>query len=104
MRRFSLGPARHRAWLAEDQTWFSSSVQKELRSPRGSLVTHSSTTDHHRGQAHALITACGEKKTGDTEFCFLGRRAGLRLVRSDIQLANETRVISRIARAARARS
>jgi len=58
------------AWLAEDQTWFSSSVQKELRSPRGFLVTHFFTPNHqdhhHRGQAHALITACGEK-TGDTD-------------------------------------
>ena len=55
------------AWLAEDQTWFSSSVQKELRSPRSFLVTHFfNHQTHHRGQAHALITACGEK-TGDTD-------------------------------------
>jgi uncharacterized damage-inducible protein DinB len=54
-------------WLAEDQTWFSSSVQKELRSPRSFLVTHFfNHQTHHRGQAHALITACGEK-TGDTD-------------------------------------
>jgi uncharacterized damage-inducible protein DinB len=55
------------AWLAEDQTWFSSSVQKDLRSPRSFLVTHFfNHQTHHRGQAHALITACGEK-TGDTD-------------------------------------
>ncbi len=55
------------AWLAEDQTWFSSSVQKELRSPRSFLVTHFfNHQTHHRGQAHALITACGEN-TGDTD-------------------------------------
>jgi uncharacterized damage-inducible protein DinB len=55
------------AWLAEDQTWFSASVQKELRSPRSFLVTHFfNHQTHHRGQAHALITACGEK-TGDTD-------------------------------------
>ena len=55
------------AWLAEDQTWFSSSVQKELRSPRSFLVTHFfNHQTHHRGQAHALITACGEK-TDDTD-------------------------------------
>ena len=54
-------------WLAEDQTWFSSSVQKELRSPRSFLATHFfNHQTHHRGQAHALITACGEK-TGDTD-------------------------------------
>ena len=55
------------AWLAEDQSWFSSSVQKELRSPRGFLVTHFfNHQTHHRGQAHALITACGEG-IGDTD-------------------------------------
>lgn len=54
-------------WLAEDQTWFSASVQKELRSPRSFLVTHFfNHQTHHRGQAHALITACGEN-TGDTD-------------------------------------
>ena len=55
------------AWLAEDQTWFSASVQKELRSPRSFLVMHFfNHQTHHRGQAHALITACGEN-TGDTD-------------------------------------
>jgi uncharacterized damage-inducible protein DinB len=55
------------AWLAEDQVWFSASVQKELRQPRGLLVAHFfNHQTHHRGQAHALITACGEK-TGDTD-------------------------------------
>ena len=55
------------AWLAEDQTWFSSSVRKELRLPRSFLVTHFfNHQTHHRGQAHALITACGEN-TGDTD-------------------------------------
>ena len=54
-------------WLAEDLVWFSSSVQRELRSPRSFAVTHFfNHQTHHRGQAHALITACGEK-TGDTD-------------------------------------
>ena len=54
-------------WLAEDLTWFSPSVQKELRSPRSFLVTHFfNHQTHHRGQVHALITACGEK-TADTD-------------------------------------
>jgi len=54
-------------WLGQDQTWFSGSAQKELRSPRSFLVTHFfNHQTHHRGQAHALITACGEK-TGDTD-------------------------------------
>ena len=68
------------AWLAEDQIWFSSSVQKELRSPRSFLVTHFfNHQTHHRGQAHALITACGEK-TGDTDLV-PGGRAGLSTMR-----------------------
>ena len=55
------------AWLAEDQVWFSASVQKELKQPRSFLVTHFfNHQTHHRGQAHALITACGEQ-TGDTD-------------------------------------
>jgi uncharacterized damage-inducible protein DinB len=54
-------------WLDADQTWFSSSAQKELHMPRSFLVTHFfNHQTHHRGQAHALITACGEK-TGDTD-------------------------------------
>jgi uncharacterized damage-inducible protein DinB len=55
------------AWLADDLTWFSPSANLELRKPRGFLVTHFfNHQTHHRGQAHALITACGEK-TGDTD-------------------------------------
>jgi uncharacterized damage-inducible protein DinB len=54
-------------WLMQDLVWFSSSAQKELRSPRSFAVTHFfNHQTHHRGQAHALITACGEK-TGDTD-------------------------------------
>src|SRR5260221_9620511 len=54
-------------WLDADQVWFSSSVQRELRQPRSFLVTHFfNHQTHHRGQAHALITACGEK-TDDTD-------------------------------------
>ena len=55
------------AWLAEDMVWFSQSAQKELRNPRGFLVTHFfNHQTHHRGQAHAMITAAGEQ-TGDTD-------------------------------------
>jgi uncharacterized damage-inducible protein DinB len=55
------------AWLAEDMVWFSQSAQKELRSPRGLLVSHFfNHQTHHRGQAHAMITAAGEQ-TGDTD-------------------------------------
>src|SRR5258707_8560109 len=46
-------------WLAQDQTWFSSSVQKELSQQRSFLVTHFfNHQTRHRGQTHALITAC----------------------------------------------
>jgi uncharacterized damage-inducible protein DinB len=39
--------------------------------PRSFLVTHFfNHQTHHRGQAHALITACGEK-TGDTDLFLL---------------------------------
>jgi uncharacterized damage-inducible protein DinB len=55
------------AWLAGDLTWFSPSANKELRKPRSFLVAHFfNHQTHHRGQAHALITALGEK-TGDTD-------------------------------------
>jgi len=54
-------------WLAQDETWFSGSAKKELSMPRGLVVTHFfNHQTHHRGQAHALITACGQK-TGDTD-------------------------------------
>src|ERR1700738_4041107 len=42
------------AWLAEDLVWFSQAAQRELRDPRGFLVTHFfNHQTHHRGQAHA---------------------------------------------------
>jgi uncharacterized damage-inducible protein DinB len=55
------------AWLREEQVWFSVSVNRELRHPRSLLVTHFfNHQTHHRGQAHAMITALGER-TGDTD-------------------------------------
>jgi uncharacterized damage-inducible protein DinB len=54
-------------WLAEDLVWFSGSAQKELRRTKGPLVLHFfNHQTHHRGQAHALLTACGQD-TGDTD-------------------------------------
>ena len=54
-------------WLGEEQVWFSASIQRELRQPRSLLVAHFfNHQTHHRGQAHALITAFGEP-TGDTD-------------------------------------
>jgi uncharacterized damage-inducible protein DinB len=58
-------------WLSEEQTWFSQSVNREMRQPRSLLVTHFfNHQTHHRGQAHAMITACGEQ-TGDTDLFLL---------------------------------
>jgi len=55
------------AWLAEDLVWFSGAAQRELRHPKGKLVTHLfNHQTHHRGQAHALLTAYGQD-TGDTD-------------------------------------
>jgi uncharacterized damage-inducible protein DinB len=54
-------------WLAGDLTWLSQSAGKTLSMPRALCVTHFfNHQTHHRGHAHALITACGEK-TGDTD-------------------------------------
>ena len=55
------------AWLAEDLVWFSGAAQKEMRRTKGPLVVHFfNHQTHHRGQAHALLTECGQD-TGDTD-------------------------------------
>jgi uncharacterized damage-inducible protein DinB len=55
------------SWLAEDMVWHSAAAGREMRMPRGLFVTHFfNHQTHHRGQAHALITAAGEQ-TGDTD-------------------------------------
>lgn len=55
------------AWLDQDLTWFSGAAQREIRAPRGFLVTHFfNHQTHHRGQGHALLTAFGER-TDDTD-------------------------------------
>jgi hypothetical protein len=55
------------AWLAEDLVWFSGAAQREIRAPKRLLVTHFfNHQTHHRGQAHALLTAAGQE-TGDTD-------------------------------------
>src|SRR4029079_13403904 len=48
-------------------TWFSGSANREITAPKRLLVTHFfNHQTHHRGQAHAMITAAGEK-TDDTD-------------------------------------
>jgi uncharacterized damage-inducible protein DinB len=55
------------AWLAEDLVWFSGAAQKELRRPKSKLLVHLfNHQTHHRGQAHAMLTAYGQD-TGDTD-------------------------------------
>jgi uncharacterized damage-inducible protein DinB len=55
------------AWLAEDLTWFSGAANREVTAKKGLLVTHFfNHQTHHRGQAHAMLTAAGQE-TGDTD-------------------------------------
>ena len=54
-------------WLAEDLVWFSGAANREMRKQRSKLVVHFfNHQTHHRGQAHALLTAYGQD-TGDTD-------------------------------------
>jgi len=58
-------------WLDEDLVWFSGAAKREMRMPKRLLVTHFfNHQTHHRGQAHALITAAGQE-TGDTDLFLL---------------------------------
>jgi len=58
-------------WLTEEQVWFSQAANREMRQSRSLLVTHFfNHQTHHRGQVHAMITACGEQ-TGDTDLFLL---------------------------------
>ena len=55
------------AWLGDDLVWFSAAAEREIRAPKRLLVTHFfNHQTHHRGQAHALLTAAGQP-TGDTD-------------------------------------
>jgi len=55
------------AWLDGDMTWFSGAAGREVTAQKRLLVTHFfNHQTHHRGQAHAMITAAGEK-TDDTD-------------------------------------
>jgi uncharacterized damage-inducible protein DinB len=58
-------------WLAGDLTWFSGAANREMRMPKGLLVSHFfNHQTHHRGQAHAMLTAAGQQ-TGDTDLFLL---------------------------------
>jgi uncharacterized damage-inducible protein DinB len=59
------------AWLGEDLVWFSGAANREMHAPKGLLVTHFfNHQTHHRGQAHAMLTAAG-RETGDTDLFLL---------------------------------
>ena len=54
-------------WLAGELEWFSGALGRVVSKPKALLVVHFfNHQTHHRGQAHALITAAGER-TGDTD-------------------------------------
>jgi uncharacterized damage-inducible protein DinB len=58
-------------WLAEEFVWLSGAANREMKSQRGFLVTHLfNHQTHHRGQAHAMITACGQR-TDDTDLMLI---------------------------------
>ncbi|HEX5452631.1 MAG TPA: DinB family protein [Stellaceae bacterium] len=58
-------------WLGEDLVWWSGAARREIRAPKRLLVAHFfNHQTHHRGQAHALLTAAGEQ-TGDTDLFLL---------------------------------
>lgn len=59
------------AWLDEKLTWHSNAANRDYTSPRSLLVSHLfNHQTHHRGQAHALVTAAGQD-TGDTDLFLL---------------------------------
>jgi uncharacterized damage-inducible protein DinB len=58
-------------WLAGELTWFSGIAQRDVTAPRAIVLVHMfNHQTHHRGQAHALLTAAGER-TGDTDIAFM---------------------------------
>lgn len=58
-------------WLDGAFVWFSMAANRELRQTRGLLLTHLfNHQTHHRGQAHAMLTAAGQQ-TGDTDLALI---------------------------------
>jgi uncharacterized damage-inducible protein DinB len=59
------------AWLDGSLGWYSGAMQRDVTRPRAVLVTHFfNHQTHHRGQVHAMLTACGAR-TGDTDLPFI---------------------------------
>ncbi|MSP30172.1 MAG: damage-inducible protein DinB [Acetobacteraceae bacterium] len=61
------------AWLASDQRWHSGAAGRDMTAPRQMLMVHFfNHQTHHRGQAHAALTAFGHDP-GDTDlFLIIG--------------------------------
>jgi uncharacterized damage-inducible protein DinB len=59
------------AWLDGELVWFSMGANREFRQSRGLLLAHLfNHQTHHRGQAHAMLTAAGQQ-TGDTDLAII---------------------------------
>ena len=57
--------------LQGDLNWYSSSVEKDMSTPRAICITHMfNHQTHHRGQVHAMLTAAGVIPS-DTDLCFM---------------------------------
>ena len=49
-------------WFADDLTYWSTSVDREITKPKTLLLIHLfNHATHHRGQVHAMLTAAGAK-------------------------------------------
>jgi uncharacterized damage-inducible protein DinB len=58
-------------WLAGELTWFSAMAQREMTARKTAILIHMfNHQTHHRGQAHAMLTAAGQD-TGDTCIAFI---------------------------------
>lgn len=58
-------------WLRGSITWFSGAMGREVTKPNWVLATHFfNHQTHHRGQAHAMLTAAGARPD-DTDLIFL---------------------------------
>jgi uncharacterized damage-inducible protein DinB len=58
-------------WLAQDHSYYSGAVKREIVKPRWVLVTHFfNHQTHHRGQVHCMLTQAGVRP-GDTDLPFL---------------------------------
>jgi uncharacterized damage-inducible protein DinB len=68
--------ALDQSWLADDLTWFSGAMGREVTKAKWLLVTHFfNHQTHHRGQVHAMLTAAGAKPD-DTDLPFMTEAAG----------------------------